>query len=100
LGKSEERFETKMTQIIFNKIAKKQLANLPQTVQDQVAKKIEYVKIEPFRYLEQLKGQPFYKIRVGQYRLICDFQHNAITIYVLRIASRETIYKFLKKNKF
>ena len=89
-----------MTQIFFHKTARKQLVDLPRSAQVQIAQKLAFVEIEPFRYLERLKNSELYKIRVGQYRLICELHSQTIVIYVLHVASRDKVYQFLKKKRF
>ncbi|MEW6116358.1 MAG: type II toxin-antitoxin system RelE/ParE family toxin [Nitrospirota bacterium] len=54
-------------------------------------------KLEDPRSIGQaLKGAElgdFWKYRVGDYRIICDIQDNALVVLVLRIGNRRDIYR-------
>ena len=44
---------------------------------------------------KKLKGYPFYRIRVGDYRIIYSVDESAKAVYVIRIGRRENVYKDL-----
>ena len=44
---------------------------------------------------KKLKGHPFYRIRVGDYRVIYSVDESAKVVYVVRIGRRENVYKDL-----
>ncbi|WP_297506098.1 type II toxin-antitoxin system RelE/ParE family toxin [Thermococcus sp.] len=44
---------------------------------------------------KKLKGYPFYRIRVGDYRVIYSVDETSKTVYVIRIGRRGNVYKDL-----
>ena len=57
--------------------------------------KIMATKEDPFHYFEKLTTKNYYKLRVGDYRVIADINKNEIKILVLLIGHRKNIYKNL-----
>ncbi len=49
----------------------------------------------PVRYLTPLKGDwaPFYKFRVGDYRMIIDVEDEKLTLLLVRAGHRKHVYK-------
>ena len=46
----------------------------------------------PLHYFEKLTKKNFYKLRVGDYRVIADINENEIKILVLLIGHRKNVY--------
>jgi mRNA interferase RelE/StbE len=49
--------------------------------------------INPFQSVTRLTNSPFYKLRVGNYRVILDLQQNKMIIFVVETDHRGQIYK-------
>jgi mRNA interferase RelE/StbE len=83
--------------IEFDKKAKKEFANLDKTIQKQIDKFI--LKLaknkDPKKIADTLKGslQSFWKYRIGNYRLVCSINEDAMTILILRVKHRKEVYK-------
>nr|WP_297535573.1 type II toxin-antitoxin system RelE/ParE family toxin [Thermococcus sp.] len=45
-----------------------------------------------FTQYKKLRGYPFYRIRVGDYRIIYSVEEDSKTVYVVRIGRRENVY--------
>ncbi len=71
------------------------LEKLPKQLRERIFSKIIASKEEPFRFFRSLEGKDFYKLRVGDYRVIADINKNAIEIVL--IGHRKNIYKRFKK---
>ena len=78
--------------IIFSEKASQQLAKLDRTIQKRIIAVLERVKIKPERYVTKLVGDPAFKLRVGDYRVILDIEHNELRILILMIGHRKNIY--------
>jgi mRNA interferase RelE/StbE len=48
---------------------------------------------DPFRNVIRLVNSPFYRLRVGNYRIILDLQQSKVIIFVIEIDHRGRIYK-------
>lgn len=83
-----------MYQIIFESKAENQLKKLDKSIQDRILSSLNRIKIRPFDYdIKRLQGSPYYRLRVGEYRVILDIQQNKLIIIVVEIGSRKNIYK-------
>lgn len=82
-----------MYSIEFTKKAESQLYKLEGDVQERIIKTLERIKIRPQDYVEKLVGEPGYKLRVGDYRIILDIDNYKLTILILKVGHRKNIYK-------
>ncbi len=54
------------------------------------------LKEDPFRFLDGLRGDPGYKLRVGEYRVLIDVYEEEGVIAVRVVGHRKNIYKRLR----
>ena len=73
--------------------AKKQLGKLERSVQERIIKTLERVRIRPEAYVTKLVGDPAYKLRVGDYRILMDIEHERLLILVIKIGHRKNVYQ-------
>ena len=78
-------------EIEFTKSALKDLKSLPRDIQERVIGVLLRIRSNPYRYSKKLAGTDFYKVRVGDYRIINWISDK---IYVLKIAHRKKIYRY------
>jgi len=80
-------------QVIWSEKSVKQLEKIDkknaQKIYDSVLESVE----EPFRVVIRLTNSPFYRMRVGKYRVILDLQQNKMIIFVVESDHRDQIYK-------
>ena len=80
-------------QIIWSEKSLKQLEKIDkknaQKIYDTVLDCLE----EPFRMVLRLTNSPFYRLRVGNYRVILDIQQSKMIIFVIETDHRAKIYK-------
>ena len=82
-----------MYRILFSLSAKKQLQRLDRDVQKRIIKVLERIRIRPEGYVRRLVGDPGYRLRVGDYRVIMDIDHDMLLILVIKVGHRRSIYK-------
>ena len=75
---------TKHAQDFFNKLSNKDA--------EITAKKIDSLKINPFRFLKRLQGEKLWRLRIMDYRAIVDVVVSMNKIIVIRIGYRKNIY--------
>ena len=79
--------------VIWSEKSLKQLEKIDkknaQKIYDSVLACVE----DPFRAVMRLTNSPFYRLRVGNYRVILDLQQSKMIIFVVATAHREKIYK-------
>lgn len=80
-------------EVIFSQKAKKQLFKLEKVIQSRIISILERIRIRPEAYITKLVGDPGYKLRVGDYRVIMDIDKGKLLILVIRIGYRRNIYE-------
>ncbi len=71
----------------------KQISKLPKDVQQRTVKKLERCRIRPHAFVKKLVSSPYFRIRLGDYRIIVDIQQGKLIILVLEIGHRKNIYQ-------
>lgn len=82
-----------MYEIIFSQKAKKQLFRLEKNIQERIITALERIRIRPEAYITKLVGDPGFKLRIGNYRVIMDINNNNLLILVIKVGHRKDIYK-------
>lgn len=82
-----------MYNIEFSKIAEKQFFRLEKEIQIRIISTLERLRIRPYPHVKKLIGSPYFRLRVGQYRVILDIKENKLLIYVVDLGHRKNIYK-------
>ena len=54
---------------------------------------LERTRIRPEAYFERLVGEPRYKFRAGEYRIIAEITQGKLLILVVEVGHRKNIYK-------
>lgn len=78
--------------------AERDLAKLDNDIAERVVKKVESAAAHPFHYLDMLKGSPYYKLRIGDYRAIIDIAKDDETLTVILVGHRKKVYKQLDRK--
>ena len=77
-------------------VRRHQLKSIPKAVQARIKKYIENrIAVCPHEAGEPLKGtlRPFWKARVGTYRIIYEIKQKDIVVLVIKIGHRNNFYK-------
>ncbi len=78
--------------IIFSDKALKQLQKMERNAQERIIAALERIRIRSEKYVTKLVGDPGYKLRVGNYRIIMDIDNKELQILVLKVGHRKNIY--------
>ncbi len=80
--------------ILITKTAQKQLDNFPHQIADPLIKFILILaqNPRPAGYIK-LKGRDAYRIRRGNYRIIYEIKDNKLTVIVIAVGHRKSIYR-------
>ena len=85
-----------MFTIKYSKQAIKTKAKMAKGISERIDSELEIISTNPATYQgdwKPLHGSPFWRLRVGGWRAICEIVNNELIIYVLKIGSRGDIYK-------
>ena len=81
-----------MYTILFSDSALRQLKKLEREIQERLTKALERIRIRPEAYVQKLVGDPGYKLRVGDYRMIMDIDQGKLHILVIKVGHRKNVY--------
>lgn len=82
--------------LIIKRQAKKKLQSLPRPERFRLAEKIELLGHDPDNAgldIKKLEGGPYYRMRVGNWRIIFDRQDEVRVITIEKIKPRGDVYK-------
>lgn len=79
-----------MTEVLLSERARDRLSNLETDTQERIKDALR--KLTPDRDLSRLSGEDVYKLRVGDYRVIADWDRKEGKVYVLTVGHRRNIY--------
>ena len=79
-------------EIIFTDTSRKQFKKLEKDIQERIVKSLERIRIRPESHVKKLVGDPGYRLRVGEYRVIIDIEKDKLIILVIKIGHRKNIY--------
>lgn len=72
--------------------ARKDLIKLEKTISKRIIEKLEKALINPQKSFQQLTDSPYWKLRVGDYRIIALADEEKKLIEIRRIGHRKNIY--------
>jgi len=79
--------------VLWSDKSKKQLKKLDRKTAGRIIDGVEDIKVDPFMAVSRLAGSRFYRLRVGDYRVILDLRQDMIIIFVVEADSRKRVYK-------
>ena len=82
-----------MFDIEFSKYSEKQFYKLEKFAQQRIISTLERIRVRPYPHVKKLVGCPYFRLRVGDYRLIIDIKESKMIIYVLEVGHRKNIYQ-------
>lgn len=84
-----------MYRVEFSAGAKKDLQRIDVQWQRRIVFAIELLADNPFvkSQVKKLVNSSFYRLRVGQYRVVYDLEHDRLIVHVIHIRKREDVYR-------
>ncbi|MHA2363462.1 MAG: type II toxin-antitoxin system RelE family toxin [Candidatus Hodarchaeales archaeon] len=82
--------------IVFTKHAASVVKKLPPEIKERIELSLLRIQSRPFDFLDKLTGYPYFKLRVGDYRIIIDIIRKELVILVVEVGHRRKIYKNMK----
>ncbi|ASJ12448.1 type II toxin-antitoxin system RelE family toxin [Thermococcus thioreducens] len=79
--------------VVLSRKSKKFLKKVPPQDKKRLVGALVKLEQNPwFAQYKKVKGYPFYRIRVGDYRIIYSVDEDSKTVYVVIIGRRESVY--------
>lgn len=78
--------------IEFSQSADKQFSKLDKDIPIRVVSALERIRVRPHHFITRLVGLPYFKFRVGDYRLILRIKEDQCIILVVELGHRKNVY--------
>ena len=82
-----------MYEVELSHTAKKQLKKLDKETGRRIISTLKRIRIRPHSHIKKLVSSPYFRLRVGKYRVILDVKNKQLIIFVIEIEHRKKIYK-------
>ena len=79
--------------IVWSIPAVKELKHLDRSIAKRIYEKVDLLSYNPERYVEKLVRYQYYRLRIGDYRVILDIQHEMVRILILKVGHRSNVYE-------
>ena len=84
-----------MYSVILSNKAENHLKKLDNEIQKRIIASLERIRIRPYAHIKKLVGNPYFSLRVGDYRVILEIKENQLIIHVIEISHRKNVYEKL-----
>jgi len=84
------KFEIAWPEYVLN-----QMAKLDRSIAKRIFKAVGKLENDPSRWVNRIVNSLYYKMRVGDYRVILDIQGRQLRILVVKVGHRKNVYKDL-----
>ena len=78
--------------IIWSEPAARQLGKLDRSVAKRILDSVQKLESDPYRYLRRLVGVQYYRLRVGDFRVIVEVVQDRLLVLVLKVGHRSKVY--------
>ena len=83
-----------MYEVQYSRQARSALRRMPRDVAGTIERKIAALAANPSarnNNVTALKGEPGYRLRIGDWRIVYELHHDILVIVVIKIASRGSV---------
>ena len=87
-----------MYNLTYSKKVLNQLKKLDHELKTRIIKTLERIRIRPHSFVKKIIGTKYFRLRVGDYRIILDIINKNLIIYVIELGHRKKIYKKWREN--
>ncbi len=79
--------------VVWSISAARELKNLDRSIAKRIYEKVNALFHNPERYVEKLIRYLYYRLRIGDYRVILDIEHESVRILILKVGHGSTVYE-------
>jgi mRNA interferase RelE/StbE len=79
-------------EIIWSDPASKALKKLDRPVAKRIFEAVGRLAKDTFHNVTRLVNSPYYRLRVGDYRIVFDIQEDIMRVLILKVGHRKSIY--------
>lgn len=69
---------------------------MPKPQAEKLQRELKTMSQDPYAYQgdwKPMKGEPYWRLRLGSYRAICSIDDGELVVLVLKVGSRGDVYK-------
>ncbi|EQD70846.1 plasmid stabilization system protein [mine drainage metagenome] len=77
--------------IVWSIKAAKQMEKLDRSIAKRIYEKVDQLHQNPERYVEKLVGYQYYRLRIGDFRVVLDIQAQILCVLILKVGHRSTV---------
>ena len=81
-----------MYSLVYSATALKHLKRLDKEIQIRIISTLERIRVRPYPHVKKLVESPYFRLRVGDYRVILDIKENKLLIFIIEVGHRKKIY--------
>ena len=81
-----------MYSLVYSATALKHLKKLDKEIQIRIISTLERIRVRPYPHVKKLVESPYFRLRVGDYRVILDIKENKLLIFIIEVGHRKKIY--------
>ena len=85
-----------MFTVEYSKSSRKILRRLPRNLANRLLNTMDDIARNPYarhNNVTSLQGSPYYRLRMGDWRVVYEIQDEKLIILVIKVASRGKVYK-------
>jgi len=80
-------------QVMWSEKSVKQLKKIDKKNAIKIRDSVLEISNDPYQKVVRLTDSPFFRLRIGNYRVILDLQQNKVIVFVIQVDHRRKIYK-------
>tara|TARA_Y100000310_G_scaffold272474_1_gene287432 strand:+ start:801 stop:1049 length:249 start_codon:yes stop_codon:yes gene_type:complete len=82
-----------MYELVYSDEAVKDLKKLDKQTKVRILSTLERIRVRPHAHVKKLVANPYFRLRIGQHRIILDIKSNKLIIFIIEVGHRKKIYK-------
>ena len=85
-----------MHKLTYKKSALKVMRKMPRSQAEKLQRALKTMAQDPYAYQgdwKPMKGEPYWRLRLGNYRAICSIDDGELVVLVLKVGPRGDVYK-------
>ncbi len=79
-------------EVVWSQSAIKQLKKLDRSVAKRIVDAVDKLHLDPHKVVNRIVNSPYFRLRVGDYRLMVDIQRKELRVLVLKVGHRKSVY--------
>jgi len=78
--------------LVYSATALKHLKKLDKEIQIRIISTLERIRVRPYPHVKKLVESPYFRLRVGDYRVILDIKENKLLIFIIEVGHRKKVF--------